>query len=124
MPTGEFQSATQHQGFADPAIDESAVAERIVVRGEVLKTLSLPLPRRFVDCDLKESVWPNDVELFGIEFEGCELEGAVFDQCSAPNLRIASSSVSRLSMKNGSFYGLAMRRVSGKGVSLRGSNID
>lgn len=116
-------------GASGGTVDPAATIEDRTVRGPVIEALGLPLPRVWVRCDLKDTVWPDDVDISGLEFVDCDLSGSRWDGVHATDIRIiarerGASKVHGMSMKRASLPGLTMVRVVGLRVDISEASLD
>ena len=99
------------------------------VHGDVLAGLGLPLPAVFENCDLRDTVWPKDLDLSGLEFIDCDLSGSNWDGALGADIRIIAtekgrSKVHGMSMRRADLPGLTMVRVVGIRVDLSEALVD
>src|ERR1700730_2016639 len=65
------------------AVDPDGRAENREVHGEVVAAVGLPLPGSWVRCNLKDTIWPKEFDISGMEFIDCDLSGSNWDQVHA-----------------------------------------
>lgn len=122
------QAPTLHP-VAGGTVDPLKEVSGLTIRGNVLDTVPYPLPRVWLECDLKDTIWPAGADLSGMEFIDCDLSGSVWDGIKASDLRIyakqrGSCRVHGMSMQNSKLPGLTMTRVVGLRLLLNDSDLD
>lgn len=120
---------TQLRPASGGAIDPLKEVSGLTLRGNVLDAVAYPLPKVWRECDLKDTVWPADRDLSGMEFIDCDLSGSNWDNVQASDLRIyarqrGSSRVHGMSMQHAKLPGLNMTRVVGLRLLLNDSDLD
>lgn len=120
---------------AGPVLPGSAASDEPVrvsgreVHGNVVEVLGLPLPAVFENCDLRDTVWPRDVDLSGLEFIDCDLSGSNWDGVVGADIRIIATERGRckvhgMTMRRADLPGLTMVRVIGLRVDLSEALVD
>ena len=115
--------------LAGQGVDPVKQVQGLTLKGRILDSVALPLPRVWIECDLKDTVWPVEQDLSGMEFIDCDLSGSVWDGIAASDLRIyarqrGASRVHGMSMQNAKLPGLTMTRVIGLRLLLNDSDLD
>lgn len=111
------------------AVDVEGRLEGREIHGDIVAALGLPLPAQFANCNLRDTVWPTDVDISGLEFVDCDLSGANWDGACGADIRIIAtergrSKIHGMSMRRADLPGLTMVRVVGLRVDMTEALVD